>query len=91
MLIVCNRAEEETSIPLRLLSIETGEVLRELRQPIGWCGAFSALEMRAVARGRAFSSLGGKGPATALLTIASHAAAWHRFLSAVTPHAMRSG
>ena len=34
MLIVCNRAEEETSIPLRLLSIETGEVLRELRQPI---------------------------------------------------------
>ena len=33
MLIVCNR-HEETSIPLRLLSIESGETLRVVKQPI---------------------------------------------------------
>lgn len=33
MLIVCNK-QEETSIPLHLLSIETGETLRSLRQPV---------------------------------------------------------
>ena len=33
MLIVCNKVDE-TSIPLHLLSIETGETLRTLKQPI---------------------------------------------------------
>jgi hypothetical protein len=34
MLIVCNRSADEASIPLRLLSIETGETLRTMRQPL---------------------------------------------------------
>lgn len=34
MLLVCKYTQDDTSIPLRVLSVETGEVLRELRQPI---------------------------------------------------------
>ena len=34
MLLVCRHDPSESSIPLRILSIETGEVLRDFRQPI---------------------------------------------------------